>query len=161
MLGRYSEDEIWSRFVFELAIWLWQDELNPRVRCAFGNVFLNISSRICERIVLNILYHWNLWAVMTIGLLNLMALHCIIMDRSLWSNVNSSKNIWELSRNYYRNKKQKSLWPKCKFHSLFLCSYFFLASKDMSRSNYLTGLSRAQLSLKGDGTMSSSYIHRF
>ena len=40
-----------------------------------------------------------------------------------------------------------------------LCSYFFLASKDMSRSNYLTGLSRAQLSLKGDGTISSSFLH--
>ena len=39
MLGRDSEDETWSRFLFELAIWLWQDELNPRVRCAFGNVY--------------------------------------------------------------------------------------------------------------------------
>ena len=54
---------------------------------------------------------------------------------------------------------QKSLRPKCTFHSLFVL--FFLASKDMSRSNYLTGLSRAQLSLKGDGTISSSCIHRF
>ena len=41
-----------------------------------------------------------------------------------------------------------------------LCSYFFFG-KDMSRSNYLTGLSRAQLSLKGDGTMSSSCILQF
>ena len=44
MLGRDFEDEVWSRFVFELVIWpnrlLWKDELNPRVRCAFGNVFL-------------------------------------------------------------------------------------------------------------------------
>ena len=36
--------EMWSRFVFELLIWpqklLWQDELNSRVRCAFGNVFV-------------------------------------------------------------------------------------------------------------------------
>ena len=40
MLSQDSEDEIRSRFVFELAIWLWQDELNPRVRCAFGNVSL-------------------------------------------------------------------------------------------------------------------------
>ena len=39
MLSQDSEDEIRSRFVFELAIWLWQDELNPRVRCAFGNVY--------------------------------------------------------------------------------------------------------------------------
>ena len=38
MLSQDSEDEIRSRFVFKLAIWLWQDELNPRVRCAFGNV---------------------------------------------------------------------------------------------------------------------------
>ena len=42
MLGRDFEDEVWSRFVFELVIWpnslLWKDELNPRVRCAFGNV---------------------------------------------------------------------------------------------------------------------------
>ena len=30
--------------VFGLAIWLWQDELNPRVRCAFGNVFEHYSS---------------------------------------------------------------------------------------------------------------------
>ena len=35
MLGRCSNDEIWSRFVFELVIW---SDLNPRVRCAFGNV---------------------------------------------------------------------------------------------------------------------------
>ena len=40
MLSQDSEDEIRSRFVFELAIWLWQVELNPRVRCAFGNVFI-------------------------------------------------------------------------------------------------------------------------
>ena len=38
MLSQDSEDEIRSRFAFELAIRLWQDELNPRVRCAFGNV---------------------------------------------------------------------------------------------------------------------------
>ena len=40
MLSQDSEDEIRSRFVFELAIRLWQDELNPRVRCAFGNVWI-------------------------------------------------------------------------------------------------------------------------
>ena len=40
MLSQDSEDEIRSRFVFELAIRLWQDELNPRVRFAFGNVFI-------------------------------------------------------------------------------------------------------------------------
>ena len=44
MLSRDSEDEMWSRLVFEVMIWpqkwLWQDELNPRVRCAFGNVSL-------------------------------------------------------------------------------------------------------------------------
>ena len=43
MLGRDSEEEIWSWFVIELVIWpirlLWLDELNPRVRCAFGNVY--------------------------------------------------------------------------------------------------------------------------
>ena len=39
MLSQDSEDEIRSRFGFELAMWLWQDGLNPRVRCAFGNVF--------------------------------------------------------------------------------------------------------------------------
>ena len=39
MLSQDSEDEIRSRFAFELAIWLWQDELNPRVRCDFGNVY--------------------------------------------------------------------------------------------------------------------------
>jgi len=39
MLSQDSEDEIRSRFVFELAIYLWKDELNPWVRCAFGNVF--------------------------------------------------------------------------------------------------------------------------
>ena len=39
MLSQDSEDEIRSRFEFELAILLWQVELNPRVRCAFGNVF--------------------------------------------------------------------------------------------------------------------------
>ena len=46
MLGRDFEDEVWLRFVFELVIWpnrlLWKDELNPRVRCAFGNVCINL-----------------------------------------------------------------------------------------------------------------------
>ena len=45
MLSQESEDEIRSRFAFELAIWLWQDELNPRVRCAFGNVCTSTSKR--------------------------------------------------------------------------------------------------------------------
>ena len=53
MLGQDFEDEVWSRFVFELVIWpnrlLWKDELNPRVRCAFGNVsvvtFLRAGNR--------------------------------------------------------------------------------------------------------------------
>ena len=34
--------QIWE-LTFELAIWLWQDELNPRVRCAFGNVLVDES----------------------------------------------------------------------------------------------------------------------
>ena len=38
MANQDSEDEIRSRFMFELAIWIWQDELNPRAGCAFGNV---------------------------------------------------------------------------------------------------------------------------
>ena len=53
MLIQDSEDEIRSRFVFELAIWLWQDELNPRVRCAFGNVFFRF--RFQESLSLNML----------------------------------------------------------------------------------------------------------
>ena len=49
MLGRYSEDEILSRFVFELVTCFkeitliyqgLQAELNLRVRCAFGSVFV-------------------------------------------------------------------------------------------------------------------------
>ena len=51
MLGRGFEDEVWLRFVFELLIWpnrlLWKDELNPRVRCAFGNVSIYPSSGQC------------------------------------------------------------------------------------------------------------------
>ena len=47
MLGWDFEDEVLSRFAFELVIWpnrlLLKDELNPRVRCAFGNV-LNLVS---------------------------------------------------------------------------------------------------------------------
>ena len=43
------EDEVWSKFVFELVIWpsrfLWKDELNPRVRCAFGNVSFSLTYR--------------------------------------------------------------------------------------------------------------------
>ena len=46
MFGRDFEDEVWSRFVFELVIWpnslLWKDELDPRVRCAFGNVYKDV-----------------------------------------------------------------------------------------------------------------------
>ena len=49
MLGRDFEGEVWLRFVFELdMIWpnrlLWKDELNPRVRCAFGNVLISMPS---------------------------------------------------------------------------------------------------------------------
>ena len=45
MLSRDSEDEMWSRFVFELVIWPQEVTLvrwtqpSARVRCAFGNVF--------------------------------------------------------------------------------------------------------------------------
>ena len=39
MLNWDSKIDVWSRFVWNL----WY-ELNPRVRCAFGNVFLFISS---------------------------------------------------------------------------------------------------------------------
>ena len=39
MLGQDSEDEIRSRFVFELV-----NELNPRVRCTFGNVLFLLWS---------------------------------------------------------------------------------------------------------------------
>jgi len=41
MLDRFSEDEIWSRFLLNLIRpkkLLWQAKLNPRVCCAFGNV---------------------------------------------------------------------------------------------------------------------------
>ena len=43
MLGRDSEGEIWSRFMnlwYDFKKLLWQDELNPRVLCAFGNVYI-------------------------------------------------------------------------------------------------------------------------
>ena len=46
--SRDFEDEMWQRFAFELVLWydfkklLWQDELKPRVRCAFGNVLFPI-----------------------------------------------------------------------------------------------------------------------
>ena len=45
MLGRDFEDEVGQDLCLNL--WhdleklLWQDELNPRVRCAFGNVYFN------------------------------------------------------------------------------------------------------------------------
>ena len=39
MLCQDSEDEIRPRFAFELAIRLWKDGFNPRVRCVFGNVY--------------------------------------------------------------------------------------------------------------------------
>ena len=49
MLGRDFEAEVSSRFVFELVICpnrlLRKDELNPRVRCAFGNVFVSDGQR--------------------------------------------------------------------------------------------------------------------
>ena len=44
MLSRESEDEMCQdlclNFWYDLKKLLWQDELNPRVRCAFGNVSL-------------------------------------------------------------------------------------------------------------------------
>ena len=64
------EDEFWSRFVFELGErpnrLLWKDELNPRVRCAFGNV--NITASLIGSKVATFSYlqqrvpdHVNLW----------------------------------------------------------------------------------------------------
>ena len=51
MFGRDFEAGVSSRFVFELVIWpnrlLRKDELNPRVRCAFGNVLLFSQNQIC------------------------------------------------------------------------------------------------------------------
>ena len=32
---------------FDLKKLLWQDELNPRVRCAFGNVFVLMLMKMC------------------------------------------------------------------------------------------------------------------
>ena len=52
-----------GRFVFELVIWpnrlLWKNELNPRVRCAFGNVFTNDASA-C---LLNCCWYANMWSL--------------------------------------------------------------------------------------------------
>ena len=43
MFGWDFEDKVWLRFLFVHVMWpirlLWKDELNPWVRCAFGNVF--------------------------------------------------------------------------------------------------------------------------
>ena len=43
MLSRDSEDEfdqdLCLNLWYDLKKLLWQDELNPRVRCAFGNVY--------------------------------------------------------------------------------------------------------------------------
>ena len=43
MLSRDSEDKMWCDLClnlwYDLKKLLWQDELNPRVRCAFGNVY--------------------------------------------------------------------------------------------------------------------------
>ena len=61
MLSRDSEDEMWTRFVFELVLYdfkklLWQDELNPWVRCAFANVSFCTRGRECP----NFLFLFNL-----------------------------------------------------------------------------------------------------
>ena len=43
LIGWDSENEVWSRFVFEHVIWhiriLWQAKLSPHGCCALGNVF--------------------------------------------------------------------------------------------------------------------------
>ena len=61
MLSQNSEDEIRSRFAFELAMWLWQDELNPRVRCAFGNVSLNDRKKAQGHHHLSLNIFENMW----------------------------------------------------------------------------------------------------
>ena len=39
-----SDDFLWQTvFVWEFAIWLWLAEINPRVRCAFGNAYSNLE----------------------------------------------------------------------------------------------------------------------
>ena len=47
MLSQNSEDEfdqdLCLNLWYELKKLHWQDELNPRVRCAFGNVFVNFT----------------------------------------------------------------------------------------------------------------------
>ena len=100
MLGRDFEDEIWSIFVFELVIWpqmlLWQDELNPRVRCAFGNVcgfscvlpWLTLRSTVIliqENLMWNIDIYWCIYNI------------CVFriswsLIQSLWRFSNSLRN---------------------------------------------------------------------
>ena len=68
MLGRDFEDEVWSRFVFELVIrpnrLLWKDELNPWVRCAFGNVIFILveGMEVCPENQL-VYFGCNIWYI--------------------------------------------------------------------------------------------------
>ena len=104
MLGQDSEDEIRSRFAFELAIWLWQDELNPRVRCAFGNVY----------------YQWWKWY-------HLLWLLFSSLPISLLANVlfGHGENCRSLGDNLESLKSHQALKSNCihgEYQLYFLCS---------------------------------------
>ena len=41
------DQDLCLNFWYDLRMLLWQDELNPRVRCAFGNVFFSSQTAEC------------------------------------------------------------------------------------------------------------------
>ena len=100
MLGWDFEDEVWLRFVFELLIWpnrlLWKDELNPRVRCAFGNVLMYRPSWIWS--------YSRIGQFLSLGPRPILYFNCICswlvnnLEVSFWPT--SISNIYEVYRCY-------------------------------------------------------------
>ena len=58
-----GDQDLCLNFWYDFKKLLWQDELNPRVRCAFGNVFLcretvgrELSDQVAQNFVLTIFF---------------------------------------------------------------------------------------------------------
>ena len=65
MLSRDSEDKMGCDLClkFDLKKLLWQDELNPRVRCAFGNVSFISVFEILPNINTNATQVWEIMPI--------------------------------------------------------------------------------------------------
>ena len=67
ILKMKCDQDLCLNFWYDFKKLLWQHELNPRVRCAFGNVFyicnfcFRLPKSMFTRVVVNANYEWMMW----------------------------------------------------------------------------------------------------